>query len=118
MVTKEVKTELSKALENLGNVIKDLTKSGFNKLRDALSFFTKIYNKAKLYLIENMFGFIDEVVKLAKKKKWDVSHINMVMPEIGIDFAELKVPIIGRIIKLPLPNVTQPKVTVTFTLSQ
>ena len=65
-----------------------------------------------------MFGFIDEVVKLAKDKNWNVKQINMTMPEIGVDFAEIDVPFIGKIFKIPLPDITQPKVTVTFTMSQ
>jgi hypothetical protein len=85
---------------------------------EALNFFVEKLNWAKLKLIEGMFGFIDQVVKLAKEKNWNVKEINMQMPEIGVDFAEINVPSIGIKIKIPLPDITQPKVTVTFTLSQ
>ncbi len=111
-------TTLIDGLNNLGKAVEKLSKSAFSQFMDALNFFVEKLNWVKLKLVEGMFGFIDEVVKLAKEKNWLVSQINMTMPEIGVDFAEVNIPFLGKIVKIPLPDVTQPKVTVIFTLNQ
>ena len=106
---------LTDALDSLVKAIKKISKKTFEKVMEKLNFFIEKLNKAKLKLIEGMFGFIDEVVKLAKQKHWNVNQINMEMPDISINFAEINVPFIGIKVKIPLPKITQPKVTVTFT---
>ncbi len=126
----DLKTKISEIIDRMKYVIgsaSDALKRAFKKMEkffkqsvlpgflDALKFIGEKLNEFKLKLIENMFGFIGEVAKLAKEQNWKIKEINMEMPEIGLDFAGVNVA--GININIPIPKITQPKVSVRFTPS-
>ena len=101
---------LKKAFKRMENFFKQ---SVLPKFLAALKFIGEKLNEFKLKLIENMFGFIGEVAKLAREKNWEIREINMEMPEIGLEFAEINA--LGISANIPIPKITQPKVSVKFT---
>jgi hypothetical protein len=112
-VADRMKGVLSSIGEALKSGLKELRASLKEKvLPKIIEIVKKISDKIqqyKLKLLEQAFKFASEVAKLAKQNKWNVQSIHVTMPEISLGSME----ILG--FKIPVPSVTPPKTSITFT---
>lgn len=102
---------LKNAFKNLAKFLKnnviDKLKEAFNKAAEAL-------DKLKLMMLQSMFRFVGKVADLAKENGWNVKEIKVEMPEIGVKLEKLQIASISTPIPIPMPQITPPKVSMTF----
>ena len=104
---------LKNAFNNLVKTLKE--NPVVDKLKEAFKKAAEFLDKAKLWMLASMFGFISKVAELAKKYGWTVKEINVEMPEIGVKLEKLKIGSISTPIPIPVPQINPPKVSIIFT---
>ena len=106
--------EFRKQIDSLWEFTKSSAKDAVGKFKEAFKWISEKLEQFQLSMLEKMFRWVGRIAELAKVNGWSVQNIHVELPEIGVKFEKLKIALIETPIPIPIPEIKQPKASMTF----